>query len=110
MRSHETKKQDAITQVCDQLSEQLGKLDSQPRQSLARLYYDESIPKELLQWQQDDLLGAINCLWLNIYQRQNDEDKVAIYHPNDEENEWESSHTIIDIVCTDHLSLQSSPF
>jgi len=108
MCSHETKKQDAITQVCDQLSEQLGKLDSQPRQSLARLYYDESIPKELLQCQQDDLLGAINCLWLNIYQRQNDEDKVAIYHPNYEEHEWESSHTIIDIVCTDRPFLVSS--
>ncbi len=108
MRSHEQKKLDAIEQVCQQISEQSGLPSRQQRQDLARLYYSESIPKELLQVPQDDMLGAINCLWNHIHQRQDDEDKVTIYYPNYAEHEWESRHTIIDIVCRDRPFIVSS--
>jgi len=108
MRSHEKKKQDAIAQVCQEIAIRFTKSDSEQRQNLANLYYRESVPKELLQCHQGDMLGAVNCLWKHVHQRQPDQDKVNVYHPNFEEHEWESRHTVVDIVCRDRPFLVSS--
>lgn len=108
MPSLEHQKQQVIDDVCLSIANQFTHDQPQLRQNLARLYYQESIPKELVLYRQEDMVGALDCLWRLIYERQADQDKVRIYGPNYEEHGWENNHTIIDIVADNRPFLISS--
>jgi len=102
------KKNNAINLVCDLI----GKRQKEPRcatmQQLARLYYAESVPAELLQFNTDNLYGALSSLWDCAKLRHKDQVNIRIYNPNYEEHQWHTSHTIVDVVCDDKAFLVSS--
>ncbi len=108
MPTLEQQKQQIIDEVCQTLATRFDDADNPLRQQLARLYYQESIPKEVVRYQHEDMVGALNCLWHHVRQRQPDEDKFHIYQPNYAEHGWENSHTIIDIVADNRPFLISS--
>ena len=108
MRTLTDKKNIAIDLVCDLISKHQKKTDCKTMQQLARLYYAESIPAELLQFDTDNLYGALSSLWECAKTRHNDQVNIRVYNPNYEEHQWYTSHTIVDIVCHDKAFLVSS--
>jgi len=108
MRTLTDKKNIAIDLVCDLIRKRHKKPSSEIMQQFARLYYAESIPSELLQFDTDNLYGAILSLWDCAKRRHNDQVNIRVYNPNYEEHQWYTSHTVIDIVCDDKAFLVSS--
>jgi glutamate dehydrogenase len=108
MRTLTDKKNIAINSVCELINKRQNKTQSGVMQQFARLYYAESIPQELLQFDTENLYGAIASLWDSAKQRQPQEVKICAYNPNHEQDQWQADHTIIDIVCDDKAFLVSS--
>ena len=108
MRTLTDKKNIAIDLVCDLIGKRQNKAQYDTMQQFARLYYAESIPAELLQFDTDNLYGALSSLWDCVKLRHNDQVNIRVYNPNYEEHQWYTSHTIIDIVCDDTAFLVSS--
>lgn len=55
-----------------------------------------------------DLYGALISHWQFMAQRMPGEIKVKVYNPNLEDHGWQSSHTIIEIICDDQPFLIES--
>jgi len=108
MRTLTDKKNIAIDLVCDLIHKRQKKPNSELMQQFARLYYAESIPAELLQFDTDNLYGAVTSLWDSVKPRHNDQVNIRVYNPNHEEHQWYTSHTVVDIVCDDKAFLVSS--
>jgi glutamate dehydrogenase len=45
-----------------------------------------------------DLYGALLSIWHFLYQRKPGESKVRVYNPQIEQNGWQSTHTIIEVI------------
>jgi glutamate dehydrogenase len=108
MRTLTDKKNIAIDLVCDLIAKRQKKTHSEAMQQLARLYYAESIPAELLQFDADNLYGALSSLWDCAKLRHSNQVNIRVYNPNYEDHQWYTSHTIVDIVCDDKAFLVSS--
>ncbi|MDC9720662.1 MAG: NAD-glutamate dehydrogenase [Gammaproteobacteria bacterium] len=108
MRTLTDKKDHAIALVCEQIGKQQKQANCEIMQQLAWLYYGESIPSELLQFDTDNLYGALSSLWDCVKLRQGNDVNIRVYNPNYEQHQWYTSHTIIDIVCDDKAFLVSS--
>jgi len=88
MRTLTDKKNNAIDLVCDLINTRQNKTNGKTMQQLARLYFAESIPAELIQFDTDNLYGAIASLWDCAKQRQPAEVKIRVYNPNYDEQQW----------------------
>jgi glutamate dehydrogenase len=108
MRTLTDKKNIAIDLVCSLIGKRQKKSSCETMQQLARLYYAESIPAELLQFDTDNLYGALSSLWDCVKLRHDSQVNIRVYNPNYEEHQWYTSHTIVDIVCDDRAFLVSS--
>ena len=108
MRTLTDKKNIAINLVCNLIGKRQKKANCETMQQLARLYYAESIPAELLQFDTDNLYGALSSLWDCAKLRHSNQVNIRVYNPNYEEHQWYTSHTIVDIVCDDKAFLVSS--
>ena len=108
MRSLTDKKNIAIDLVCDLIGKSQNKANGETMQQLARLYFAESIPAELLQFDTDSLYGSFSSLWECAKLRQSNQVNIRVYNPNYEQHQWYTSHTIVDIVCDDKAFLVSS--
>ena len=98
MRTLSDKKNNAIDLVCGLINTHQNKTNCNTMQQLARLYYAESIPAELVQFDTNNLYGAIVSLWDGVKQRQANEVKIRVYNPNYDEHQWHTSHTTVDII------------
>ena len=108
MRTLMDKKNNAIDLVCDLIRKRQKKPNSELMQQFSRLYYAESIPAELLQFDTDNLYGGVSSLWNSVKLRHGDQVNIRVYNPNHEEHQWYTSHTVVDIVCADAAFLVSS--
>lgn len=64
-------------------------------------YYAIVVYEDLREYSVKDLAGAVLSHWNLIYQRKSGESKVHIYNPHDENDGWQSTHTIIDVAHDD---------
>lgn len=49
----------------------------------------------------DDLFGAALNFWNFIEKRSPEETKICIYNPNDEQHGWQTTHTVVQVICKD---------
>ena len=56
---------------------------------------------DLREWTVDDLSGAAINFWSLIQTRKPGETKVRIYNPDFERDGWQTTHTIIEVICDD---------
>lgn len=56
----------------------------------------------------DDLYGAVINFWSFIEQRNSDETKISIYNPSDEQHGWKTTHTVVQVICSDRPFLVDS--
>lgn len=67
----------------------------------ARQMYRTVALEDLHEWELDDLYGAVVNFWTLISERNPHEIKIRIYNPEFESNGWETTHTVIEIICDD---------
>ena len=64
--------------------------------------------EDLEAWGIKDLFGASINFWNFIENRSPDETKVRIYNPNYEQYGWQTTHTVIEVICNDRPFLVDS--
>ena len=56
---------------------------------------------DLRNWNIDDLYGAAINFWSLIAERKPHETKIHIYNPDFERNGWQTTHTVVEVICDD---------
>lgn len=67
----------------------------------AKQFYSTVSLEDLLDWNIDDLFGAIVNFWNLIRKREPNEIKIRIYNPDFERYGWQTTHTVVEIICKD---------
>lgn len=81
-----------------------AKAPAEQRDALAQfvnLYYRDVAPEDVLARRADDLYGAALSHWNFARKREPLKPKIRVFNPTVEENGWQSTHTIIEIVNDD---------
>jgi glutamate dehydrogenase len=67
----------------------------------AKQLYGTVALEDLNAWEIDDLYGAVVNFWDLIEVRAPHETKIKIYNPELEQDGWQTTHTVIEIICDD---------
>lgn len=67
----------------------------------ARQFYGTVALEDLLEWEVDDLYGAAVNFWSLICERAPHETKIRIYNPDYERHGWQTTHTVVEVICED---------
>ena len=67
----------------------------------AKQLYGTVAMEDLSAWEMDDLYGAVVNFWSLIYEREPNETKIRIYNPDFERHGWQTTHTVIEVICDD---------
>ena len=67
----------------------------------AKQLYGTVAMEDLRSWDMDDLYGAVVNFWTLIHERAPHETKVRIYNPDFERHGWQTTHTVIEVICDD---------
>lgn len=99
MTSILNQKSDILEQIFTQLKQHFSaKQQKTLQQFINSVYRDVSII-DLSQSAQEDLNGLTVSLWRELLQRKGDEVKIKVFNPDVEQDEWQSAHTVITILC-----------
>jgi len=66
-----------------------------------RQFYATVAPDDLSEWEIDDLYGAAVNFWELIQCRAPNEIKIRIYNPDFERHGWQTTHTVVEVICDD---------
>ena len=67
----------------------------------AKQLYGTVALEDLREWEVDDLYGAVVNFWSLIVERSPQETKIRIYNPDFERHGWQTTHTVVEIICDD---------
>lgn len=67
----------------------------------AKQLYGTVALEDLREWDTDDLYGAVVNFWALIAERLPNETKIRIFNPDFERHGWQTTHTVIEIICDD---------
>lgn len=67
----------------------------------AKQLYGTVAMEDLDAWNLDDLYGAVVNFWSLINERAPHETKIRIYNPDFERHGWQTTHTVIEVICDD---------
>lgn len=67
----------------------------------AKQLYGTVALEDLHDWNIDDLYGAVVNFWSLISERLPHETKIRIYNPDFERHGWQTTHTVVEIICDD---------
>ncbi len=67
----------------------------------AKQLYGTVALEDLREWDIDDLYGAVANFWSLIAERAPHETKIRIYNPDFERHGWQTTHTVVEIICDD---------
>jgi glutamate dehydrogenase len=87
--------------VCARVRERLPGEQARPCEVFIRQYYRWVPAEDLAERSPLDLYGAAVAHWNFIQQRAPGEAKVHVYNPEFEQDGWQSTHTVIEIVSDD---------
>ena len=80
----------------DMNAEQVGFCTEFVRQFFSTVALDD-----LREWDIDDLYGAAVNFWTLIQKREPNEIKIRIYNPDFERHGWQTTHTVVEVICDD---------
>lgn len=86
-----------ISKVREQIKDRIPKNQLALINSFAQRYYASCSLDDLNQRTIEDLAGALLSHWSFIYQRAPGESKVRVFNPTLEKDQWQSTHTIIEV-------------
>ena len=90
-----------IEAVVTKLKQEMNPEQADLCAEFVRQFYSTVALDDLLEWDIDDLYGAAVNYWLFIYKRAPKETKIRIYNPDFEQHGWQTTHTVVEIVCED---------
>lgn len=67
----------------------------------AEQFYGTVALEDLHAWDIDDLYGAVVNFWSLIDERKSHETKIHIYNPDFERHAWQTTHTVVEVICDD---------
>ncbi len=67
----------------------------------AEQFYGTVALDDLQTWDIDDLYGAVVNFWSLIAERKPNETKIRIYNPDFERHGWQTTHTVVEVICDD---------
>lgn len=92
-------KNDILEQVFSQLKSDFSeKVQKSLQKFIATIYQDVAVT-DLTQMSQADLQGLTVSLWREVQTWKGDEAKIKVFNPDVEQDEWQSSHTVISVLC-----------
>ena len=74
----------------------------------ARQFFSTVALDDLREWDLDDLFGAAINFWDLIQKRSPNEINIRIYNPDIEQHGWQTTHTVIEVMCKDMSFLVDS--
>ncbi|GLS92206.1 glutamate dehydrogenase [Psychromonas marina] len=99
MTSTLNQKNDILEQIFSQLKKHFSEKEQKTLQIFINsLYRDVSIA-DLTQISQEDLNGLTVSLWREVLVCKRDIAKVKVFNPDVEQDEWQSPHTVISVLC-----------
>ncbi len=90
-----------IDAVCARVRERVPSEQAGPCSEFVRQYYHWVPPADLAERSALDLYGAAVAHWNLAQRRPPGTAKVRVYNPDPEEDGWQSSHTVVDLVTAD---------
>ncbi|MDI1352349.1 MAG: NAD-glutamate dehydrogenase, partial [bacterium] len=67
----------------------------------AKQLYSTVALEDLREWDLEDLYGAVVNFWSLISERAPNETKIRIYNPDFERYGWQTTHTVVEVICND---------
>lgn len=67
----------------------------------ARQFLNTVAVEDLRDWSIDGLYGAVVNFWSLIQNRQPQQTKIHIYNPDYDRDGWQTTHTVIEVICDD---------
>lgn len=64
-------------------------------------FYGTMALEDIEEWKIDELYGQLLNFWAFIHERKPHETKIKIYNPEFEKHGWQSTHTVVEVICTD---------
>ena len=92
-------KDDILEQVFSQLKTDFSERTQKKLQQFICTVYRDVAVSDLIQMSQADLIGLTVSLWREIQQWKAEQAKVQVFNPDVEQDEWQSSHTVISVLC-----------
>jgi len=97
-----------INAVVNKLQEKIGGKQATLCAEFVRQFFATVSLDDLKEWNIEDLYGAAVNFWSLIDQRDPGETKIRIYNPNDEQHGWQTTHTVVEVICDDMSFLVDS--
>ncbi|MDP3705789.1 MAG: NAD-glutamate dehydrogenase [Legionellaceae bacterium] len=97
-----------INAVVSKLQEKIGGKQASLCSEFVRQFFGTVSLDDLNEWNIEDLYGAAVNFWSLIEQRDPGETKIRIYNPNDEQHGWQTTHTVVEVICDDMSFLVDS--
>lgn len=98
-RRLEEERDELVNKIISQIEKRTSGEETKILSYFARQYYLSASPIDLLELNEVDLYGALLAHWHFIHKREPGETKVHVYNPQFEQNGWQSTHTVIEIIC-----------
>ncbi|WP_416885775.1 NAD-glutamate dehydrogenase [Marinospirillum sp.] len=108
MTEHNTALHELLQQLDTPLAQHFAAEEAAQLQRFTQHFYHHAAVDELAQWPQELLYGMSVSLWNFIQQRQSAQPKLSVFNPDFEEDGWQASHTIIQVLNPDRPFLVDS--
>ena len=92
-------KSDILEQVFSQLKVDFSERAQKTLQQFISAVYRDVVISDLTQMSPADLSGLTVSLWREIQLWKAEQAKVQVFNPDVEQDEWQSSHTVISVLC-----------
>jgi glutamate dehydrogenase len=92
-------KNDILEQVFSQLKNDFSERAQKTLQQFISIAYRDVAVGDLTRMAPADLVGLTVYLWREVQQWKSEHAKVEVFNPDIEQDEWQSSHTLISVVC-----------
>ena len=90
-----------IRAVVDKIQQEMNADQAGFCAEFVRQFYATVALDDLREWEIDDLYGAAVNFWALIRTRAPNEIKICIYNPDFEQNGWQTTHTVVEVICED---------
>ncbi len=94
-------KDSIIGALVSKLQQEMGTEQAGLCAEFVRQFYSTVALEDLREWEVDDLYGAAVNFWVLIKQRAPHEIKIRIYNPDFERHGWQTTHTVVEVICDD---------
>ena len=94
-------KEEIIHAVVEKITQCLDEGQTEFCAEFAKQFYGTVALEDLLTWELDDLYGAVVNFWSLIKERKPHQTKIRIYNPEFERDGWQTTHTVVEVICDD---------